>query len=190
VADDERPAFPLDRGATWLNLLATRGNAFGRQPVERLDSPERLAEWLAVSELRPRRGVLAADLRAALEFRELLRAFAMPVVRGQAPAVAAATGLAGFVREHEEPLTLVTGGRARRPAPGTALAALARVGRQAAEHLTGPERRLLKICSEHDCQGVFADATGRRRWCPAPACASRGRVRALRARRDEAARTR
>ncbi|MFI2584884.1 CGNR zinc finger domain-containing protein, partial [Streptomyces rochei] len=36
---------------------------------------------------------------------------------------------------------------------------------------------------EHDCRGVFIDSVGRRRWCPSPACASRGRVKALRARR-------
>ncbi|MEU3521152.1 CGNR zinc finger domain-containing protein [Streptomyces sp. NPDC006654] len=31
------------------------------------------------------------------------------------------------------------------------------------------------------------DPPGRRRWCPSPACASRGRVRAMRARRSAAA---
>ncbi|WP_374102027.1 CGNR zinc finger domain-containing protein [Arthrobacter sp. ISL-5] len=33
-----------------------------------------------------------------------------------------------------------------------------------------------------DCRWVFLDPSKRRRWCPSPACASRGRVRAHRAR--------
>ncbi|MEU4521337.1 CGNR zinc finger domain-containing protein [Amycolatopsis sp. NPDC024027] len=32
---------------------------------------------------------------------------------------------------------------------------------------------------------MFADPAGRRRWCPSPACASRGRVRAQERRRAE-----
>ncbi|WP_433234201.1 CGNR zinc finger domain-containing protein [Actinomadura nitritigenes] len=74
-------------------------------------------------------------------------------------------------------------GRLVRAAPADGDAALARIARQAVDHLTGPERASLKVCPEDDCRGVFADPADRRRWCPSPACASRGRVRALRARR-------
>ncbi|WP_367187380.1 CGNR zinc finger domain-containing protein [Microbacterium sp.] len=45
---------------------------------------------------------------------------------------------------------------------------------------TGP-RSSSTGCDEVDCRWVFLDPSGRRRWCPAPACASRGRVRAHRA---------
>ncbi|MEU2424008.1 CGNR zinc finger domain-containing protein [Streptomyces sp. NPDC007851] len=55
------------------------------------------------------------------------------------------------------------------------------------DQLTGSDRRALRSCPEHDCRGVFIDPPGRRRWCPSPACASRGRVRAMRARRSATA---
>jgi predicted RNA-binding Zn ribbon-like protein len=82
-----------------------------------------------------------------------------------------------------EPVRLVAGHRLERNAPPTAATAFARLACQAADWLTGPLREDLRACPEEDCRGVFADPAGRRRWCPAPACASRGRVRALRERR-------
>jgi predicted RNA-binding Zn ribbon-like protein len=181
--------FRLDTGATWLNLLATRGSAFGRHPEERIPTPERLADWLAAVELTPLAPITAADLELARHLRETLRPLALSAAAGDAPAPQAAPDLIAFLKAHDEPLRLagVPGppGLAR-PAPRYAAAALGRIARQAADHLTGPERQVLKSCPESDCRGVFADPDGRRRWCPSPACASRGRVRAHRARKAEA----
>jgi predicted RNA-binding Zn ribbon-like protein len=81
------------------------------------------------------------------------------------------------------PVRLTDGWPPRRVPPRDTGEALARIARQALEQLTGPERHQLVSCAEHDCRWVFLDASGRRRWCPSPSCASRGRVRALRARR-------
>ena len=98
----------------------------------------------------------------------------------------AAADLAAFLAEHDEPVRLTTDDRLRRNPPLTTANALARIARQAVEPLTSADRLGLKECPEDDCRGVFVDPPGRRRWCPSPACASRGRVRALRARRAEA----
>jgi predicted RNA-binding Zn ribbon-like protein len=218
----ETAAFRLDTGATWLNLLATRGSAFGRHPEERIPTPERFADWLAAVELDPETDVTAADLELARHLRETLRPLALSAATGEAPGPEAAAGLIAFLRAHDEPLSLVaaagrpsqssqpgqssqTGQTSQtsqsgppdqhelsrtglsRPAPKTAAAALGRIARQAADQLTGPERHALKSCPESDCRGVFADPDGRRRWCPSPTCASRGRVRAYRARKAVAA---
>lgn len=189
--------FRLDTGATWLNLLATRGGAFGRHPQERIPTPERLADWLAAVELAPGAPVTAEDLATAHRLRETLRPLALSAATGEEVDAEAARRLAGasqeliaFLSAHDEPLNIAATGEApglHRPAPPTATAALARIARQAADHLTGPERHTLKSCPESDCRGVFTDPDGRRRWCPSPACASRGRVRAHRARKQAAA---
>ncbi|MDT7634181.1 MAG: hypothetical protein QOI50_6111, partial [Pseudonocardiales bacterium] len=92
-----------------------------------------------------------------------------------------------FAEGDAGPVRLAAGEPLRREPPANPAEALARIARQALEQLTGPERRHLVSCAEHDCRWVFLDPTGRRRWCPSPSCASRGRVRALRARRKAAA---
>jgi predicted RNA-binding Zn ribbon-like protein len=182
--------FRLDTGATWLNLLATKGGAFGKHPEERVPTPERFADWLEAVGLTPAAAVTAEDLDLAIYLRETLRPLALSVATGEPPSPSAARDLIAFLAAYDDPLDLAATPAApglTRAAPPTASAALARVARQAADHLTGPERHTLKSCPESDCRGVFADPDDRRRWCPSPACASRGRVRAHRARKQTAA---
>ncbi|MEU5192036.1 ABATE domain-containing protein [Streptomyces klenkii] len=183
MTDENRLAFRFDCGATWLNLLATRGRHFSAHPVERLATPERLAEWLDRSELPPARPPGAEDLCRAHALRETLRPLALAVVEEQPPPPEAVAGLTRFLGEEGDPVQLLAADRLLRERPATTGAALARIARQAADHLTGPERHTLAVCPEHDCRGVFTNPTGRRRWCPSPSCASRGRVRAHRERR-------
>jgi predicted RNA-binding Zn ribbon-like protein len=175
--------FRFDCGATWLNLLATRSRHFSADAVELLPTVERFSEWLGKSELTPVQAPVEEDLEQAWALREILRALALATVSGMPPAPVPASALARFLVGAADPVHLSTGDRLRRQPPRTPRAALARIGRQAVDHLTGPDRHELTLCPEHDCRGVFADPSGRRVWCPSPACASRGRVRALRARR-------
>ncbi|MEY9870559.1 putative RNA-binding Zn ribbon-like protein [Streptacidiphilus sp. MAP12-33] len=181
---DDDLSFRLDCGATWLNLLATQGRHPTSTPIERIATPERLAAWLALHGLTPDAPVTEDDVRLAQELRRPIRALAWATVtRTPAPADAMRE-LGRFLRDHDEPVRLLTAeGGLRRAAPARTAGALSQVVRQAADQLTGPERLTLKACPEQDCLGIFSDPGGRRRWCPAPACASRGRVRALRARR-------
>ncbi|MEV5505585.1 CGNR zinc finger domain-containing protein [Streptomyces orinoci] len=187
MATEDKLAFRFDCGATWLNFLATQGRTFSAAPVERLATPGRLAEWLEHCELSPERAPDAADLRRARALRETLRALALATVAEQPPPAGAVAELTAFLAGHEDPVRLTVEGRLRRQAPATTADALARIARQAVDQLTGSDRLALKSCPEDDCRGVFSDPPGRRRWCPSPACASRGRVRALRARRGAAA---
>jgi predicted RNA-binding Zn ribbon-like protein len=179
VSDD----FRLDMGAPWLNLLATRGRHFGPQPVERIPTVERLRDWLARVELTPLTPVTHADLRTAHLLREVLRELALGAVDGVPPRADQVSPLTPFLKT--EPVHLAALDRLHRSAPPTASDAFARLACQAADWLTGPLRVDLRACPEQDCRGVFADPGGRRRWCPSPACASRGRVRALRERRRD-----
>ncbi|MDR8408716.1 CGNR zinc finger domain-containing protein [Nonomuraea sp. 3-1Str] len=180
-------AFRFDCGAVWLNLLATRGRTFSADPVERLGTPGRLAEWLERCELSPALPPDEDDVDQARKLRETLRALALATVDERPPPADAVAELAAFLAAYDDPVRLVAEDRLRREPPATTARALARVARQAADHMTGSDRLALKSCPERDCRGVFIDPPGRRRWCPSPACASRGRVRALRARRDATA---
>lgn len=168
-------------GAPWLNLLATRGRHFGARPVERIPTPERLRDWLEQVELAPLAPLTHADLAAAHRLREVLRELALGAVDGIPPRADQVSPLAAFLKP--EPVHLAALDRLHRSAPLNVDAAFARLAHQAADWLTGPLRHDLRACPEQDCRGVFADPGGRRRWCPSPACASRGRVRALRERR-------
>ncbi|MDL4816798.1 CGNR zinc finger domain-containing protein [Actinomadura opuntiae] len=183
MVKEDPGAFRLDCGATWLNLLATKGRAFGARPVERIPDVRRFAEWLEACELAPVRAVDAGDLERARRLRETLRPIALATVDGEPPLQDDVQTLAGFLSA-PDPVELAVDGRLVRAAPADGGAALDRIARQAVDQLTGPERAFLKVCPEDDCRGVFADPADRRRWCPSPACASRGRVRALRARRN------
>ncbi|MFI7059728.1 CGNR zinc finger domain-containing protein [Kribbella sp. NPDC050124] len=178
----DRMEFRFDLGATWLNLLATRGTHFGEHPVERMPTIERFSEWLDRVELRPTRKVTAEDLASAHQLRETLRPIALATVDGARPNPAHVKALARFL--DNDPLQLKLTNRLTRTRPTTATEALARIARQAVDHLTGPERQFLSACPEHDCRGVFTDPSNRRRWCPNPTCATRGRVRAHRARKS------
>jgi predicted RNA-binding Zn ribbon-like protein len=175
----------FDCGATWLNLLATRGTHFGEHPVERIPTVERFAEWLERAELTPARKASAAELELAWRLREILRPIALATVDGVRPEYEQVADLESFLSDHPAPARLGLRERLVVERPRTAGEALGRVARQAVDQLTGPEREFLSSCPEHDCRGVFSDPSGRRRWCPNPACASRGRVRALRARRAQ-----
>ncbi|MEU6430948.1 CGNR zinc finger domain-containing protein [Microbispora sp. NPDC046973] len=183
---DDTLAFRFDCGAVWLNLLATRGRTFGAAPVERLATPGRLADWLERCEMSPVRPPGQDDLRRTWALRETLRTLALATVEERPPPVGAVADLAAFLGEHDDPVRLSAEDRLRREPPATTAHALARIARQAVDQMTGADRLALKSCPEPDCRGVFVDPPGRRRWCPSPACASRGRVRALRARRSAA----
>src|SRR5947209_2740423 len=98
--------FRLDTGATWLNLLATRGSVFGRHPEERIPTPERFADWLAAVELAPETDVTEADLEMARHLRETLRPLALSAATGEQPDPEAAPELITFLHAHDEPLRL------------------------------------------------------------------------------------
>lgn len=191
-SDGERRKQPGTRwlrsetGARWLDLVGTVGRAYGPAPIERLSSPERLREWLAIAGLLPGTGPTGADLVRARTLREALRGLALATVHG-GPWPAADIEVLNEVLADDRPLALAAAGhRAAMCPPATAREALARIARQAAEHLTGPAAATLHTCADHDCGMLFLDPSGRRRWCSAEMCGVRHRVRAHRQRhRDE-----
>jgi predicted RNA-binding Zn ribbon-like protein len=173
----------FDTGATWLDLVATVSGAYGPEPFERLHDLDRLREWLTTEQLLPETEPVTADLDEFWRLREALRGLALARFRSEAPPTGD-LALLNEVLARDVPLTVrinrsgaLTVGR-----PATVGEVLARVARQAVEHLTGPEAETLGACADHDCGMLFLDPVGRRRWCAPEICGVRNRVRAHRER--------
>jgi predicted RNA-binding Zn ribbon-like protein len=177
-------ALRFDLGPSWLNLLGSVGSAYGPAPIERMTGPDRLAEWLAHEGLTPASGEVPAetDIELARELREALRSLMLSRVRDRPINPDAVTVLNRFLAADEPLHVTVTGTGPYLEPPRTVTAALARVAREAADHLTGPEAAHIHQCAAEDCAGAFIDESGRRRWCSDDRCGVKSRVRAHRAR--------
>jgi predicted RNA-binding Zn ribbon-like protein len=178
-------ALRFDTGASWLDLVATVGNAYGPAPVERMDNKDRLIDWLAHEQLQPERRPTAADLPYAWRLREVLRPLGLAAARGESLPASGFQALNEFLEE-DRPLRIGRDrhGREVIRRPPTVGAALGRVARQAAEHLTGPVADRLRTCDDTECAILFLDPSGRRRWCAADLCGVRHRVREHRRRQQ------
>ena len=172
----------FDAGAAWLDLLATVGSAYGAEPVERLIDPPVLQRWLDHQGLAAERAPTDADVASARALRETLRPLVLAVLDGTPVPAEPLQALQRWL-DDDVPLRAVErAGRAAPAPPPTPAAALARVARQALEHLGGPEAEHLHACAADDCRMAFLDPVGRRRWCAPERCGVRARVRAHRAR--------
>jgi hypothetical protein len=137
--------FRYDAGTAWLNFLATLGSRFSPAPVERMPTPQRLAEWLAHEGLAPAVPPGEADLAAAYELRAALAHVVFALIDGEpvpAPALELVQEVAGRDRT-----------------------ALARLAGQALDHLAAPGPHQLRICADPGCTMVYLDPSGRRRRC-------------------------
>jgi predicted RNA-binding Zn ribbon-like protein len=176
------PDLRLDAGATWLDLLASVGNAYGTDPVERLTGPPVMQRWLDHHGLTAEVAPTEADVADARALRETLRPLVLAVLEGTPVPTARLDDLQRWL-DADVPVRAVV--RAGRPAPArppTPAVALARVARQALEQLGGPQAEHLHACADDDCRMAFLDPGGRRRWCAPERCGVRARVRAHRAR--------
>ena len=175
-------SFHFDHGAPWLDLPPTVYGRFRPETFDRLSSPARLADWLAAVQLAPRRQPDAADLLLVREVREALWRVVRATAEGRAVSRAAVRTLNDVVDGTSSPRLSVTAQGLRAAPPATTREALGRVVRQAVDVLSGPGAATLRVCADETCSGVFADESGRRRWCSDTRCGSRARVSAHRAR--------
>ncbi|OKJ94945.1 hypothetical protein AMK26_30390 [Streptomyces sp. CB03234] len=179
-----RDSEPLTGEPLALDLVNTRpATAGGRTDL--LDTPERLAAWLALEEARmgPETGgdvPTEADLAAIHAVRAHTERAVHALLRGQEPPAAALRGLTDAQRVAPAVRELTwDGGRVtptvRRTGPlGIRLAAL--LAEAAADLLTDPAIGRLRECEADDCVMLFLPANPRRRWCSAARCGNRARV--------------
>lgn len=164
-------------GAVWLDLLATRGRAYGAEPIERLRDLPALQAWLDHEGLVPVAPLVDADVARVTSLRETLRPLVLAVLDNEDPPQVAT--LQPWLDADEPVRAVVRDGRPAAAPPSTLDAALARIVRQAVEQLPGAP---LAACGDAECRMAYLDPTGRRRWCSPETCGVKARVRAHRAR--------
>ncbi|MCZ4118799.1 CGNR zinc finger domain-containing protein [Streptomyces sp. H39-S7] len=194
----------FDTGRVSLDLLATVSGRLSEEPVDRLDSPRRLTQWLYGTGLVPSGTAVAVDaawLGRFLVLRDVLRRVVATQLAagprdGTSPAALSAddplstTPSAADVSRLNAAALAAPPAPSARPAPDGTLvrtlaaqpdcgALLAAVARDAVELLTDPVARAqLRQCEGESCSLVYLDASRgrRRRWCSSEICGNRERV--------------
>ncbi|MEV5428130.1 ABATE domain-containing protein [Streptomyces sp. NPDC052701] len=179
-----RDSEPLTGEPLALDLVNTRpAGSDGRTDL--LDTPQRLAAWLALQDDRlgaeTGGGVpTGADLAAVHAVRAHTEAAVRAVLHGQEPPAAAlrvltdAQRAAPAVRELAWDGSTVTATPRRTGPLGVRLAA--RLAEAAADLLTDPAVGRLRQCEADGCVMLFLPAHPRRRWCSPGRCGNRARV--------------
>jgi predicted RNA-binding Zn ribbon-like protein len=169
-------------GRDWLDFAATHIGRYTDVRHDLIGTPGQLRAWLTEWGHAPSASITDDDVAWAQRLREALHGLARSAATDSAPS-AHDVRLVDEALADDAPVGLRRTGTslaARRP--GTTREALARLARQAADDLTGPHPTRLQACGDDECSGIFADPTGRRRWCADDRCGVKARVRAHRAR--------
>jgi len=157
--------------------------------AEELTSPEALAGWLAARGLLEGSKATEADLAAALELREALRA-SLATHNGAQPQPGAAAVLERTAETGQLGVRFTTGGHVTiEPRAGGVAGALARLLAPVAEASADGTWSRTKACQADDCRWAFYDHSRNRsgRWCDMAVCGNRHKVRNHRTRRGSGA---
>ncbi|MEU3754953.1 ABATE domain-containing protein [Streptomyces olivoreticuli] len=176
----------FDAGRLCLDLVATVGGRFSEEPVERLDTPERLRDWLlAAGVVPPGTPLGAVDTGWLGRFhaaRDLLHRVVHAEVDGRAadPDLERVNALAATAPPALRAVRADDGTLIRTVAAAPDCGALVgQICRDAVELLTDPATRgQLRQCEGDTCSLVYLDTSRgrRRRWCSSEVCGNRVRV--------------
>jgi predicted RNA-binding Zn ribbon-like protein len=174
----------FDAGSLSLNLVATVARRY-KDPIERLDSPERLCAWLSGVGLSVDGTPSDDDLARVRAFREDLNELFRSALAGTPPAAGVLEQVNAVAAAVVSQLcsTSVGVALASSSAHGELDPVLALIAADAIRIVTSNDRLELRTCQADDCQMVYL-ARGRRerRWCSSERCGNRSRVAAHRAR--------
>jgi predicted RNA-binding Zn ribbon-like protein len=168
-------SFHAELGAPSLHFVATVGHRHREAPVERLTSPQRLAEWFVEAGLLSEPPVLTeSDLASARVLREAIFRTIGARTRSQPFAERDVATINSFADDELPRTILRADGTAVRTATAPVRAALAAVARDAIDVLTQHVNDL-RICQGDDCSALFIDTSRgkRRRWCTMSRCGNR-----------------
>jgi predicted RNA-binding Zn ribbon-like protein len=174
--------FRTGLGRDWLDFAATHIGRYAGVRHDLVETPGQLRAWLTEWGLAPVGSVTPDDVAWAQRLREALHGLARSAATRSSPS-ARDVRIVDEALADDVPVGLRrTGTTLAANRPGTTRQALGRLARQAADDLTGPHAARLRACGDDECSGIFADPTGRRRWCADERCGVKARVRAHRAR--------
>ncbi|MGH3855019.1 MAG: CGNR zinc finger domain-containing protein [Pseudonocardiaceae bacterium] len=179
----------FDTGRLCLDLTATVGSALGDSPVERLESPDRLRQWLVGAGLLTTEQNIEVDAGWLALFRSLRTLIDRTVHDALAEHVRDADldRINSFTRVAPPAIRIERddhGFRAKLNTPVTAEAFASVISRDLISLLASQQRGLLHQCDREDCGLVYVDTSRghRRRWCSGASCGNRERVARHRAR--------
>ncbi|GAB3168680.1 CGNR zinc finger domain-containing protein [Myceligenerans halotolerans] len=166
-------------------LTERRGDA-----VERIPTPQRLVDWLAVSGLAVE-SCTPAQLERARELRESIHAAATAAAR-QDPLPAPAVSVINDCSTHGRAAAILTpeGERHWRLSSASAVQdAMGVIAADAISIISGERDGRLALCASPTCQAAFFDTSRSRtrRWCDMNTCGNREKKARFNAHRHESA---
>ncbi|MEV5002243.1 CGNR zinc finger domain-containing protein [Nocardioides sp. LML1-1-1.1] len=182
------PDFRFDTGRLSLDLVATVGARLSGAPVERMTGPDRLALWLATTDLVAvdEAVVEPAWVDAFVDLRALLHRLVHARVDDRAPDPGDLDRLNALAAGPRRPRRLAADWTVRAGGAPSLDHALAAVAADAVDLLGGADADRLHVCEGPTCDLVFVDTSRaqRRRWCSNGACGNRSRVASHRRRQS------
>jgi predicted RNA-binding Zn ribbon-like protein len=153
---------------------------------DELVSPAALAAWLRDRGLATVRSATEADLRAAVDLRESLRAELRAHHAGAEHSPP--EGLDRLMAGYPLRVSLSTGVPELEPTGSGAQAGLGRIVAAVAASRAERTWPRLKVCAESTCQWAFLDTSRNqsRSWCSMSVCGNRAKTKAYRTRHKQA----
>ncbi len=172
--------FDFIAGRLSLDFVATVSER-GTTDLERLSTPDDLADWIALAGLTQRRLTPTdTDLAAARAVREAIFGLVTAWTRGTAPAERHRRTVNAAAAKSPPTPALTRGGHVTRA--GNTDSVLALLARDALELADSPDRALVRWCADPSCTRPFVDRSRghRRRWCGMRGCGDRAKAAAYR----------
>ncbi|GLY81904.1 CGNR zinc finger domain-containing protein [Actinoallomurus iriomotensis] len=168
-------------GRPCLDLTTTLQVRHREHPVETLNTPSDVRDWIAQAGLTGPVDVDDAGLEQTRELRETIHRLCRAALTATAPAPGDVASLNATAAR--PPLVpRLADGSVRHE--GDLSQALSTLARDAIDLLAGPYAGRIRECAHPDCSRLYLDAShaGRRRWCGMTACGNRSKSAAYRRR--------
>lgn len=180
---DESPEFRLG-SVLATSFTATLTERWG-EPVERIPTPQRLGDWLAVNGL-PVDGCTAAQLASARELREAIHRAATAAASGRPLPVDAVAAINDHSAKGRAAAVLTPEGRRGwdlRARSGGVVDALGVIAEDAIDVVSGSRDGRLALCASPTCRAAFFDTSRSRtrRWCDMNTCGNKEKKARFRA---------
>lgn len=172
--------FEFIAGRLSLDFVATVSER-GTTDLDRLSTPDDLADWIALAGLTDRRLTpTETELGHARNLREAIFGLVTAWTAGTAPAERHRRTVNAAAAKSPPTPALTRGGRVSRA--GNADSVLALLARDALDLADSPDRGLVRWCADPRCTRPFVDQSRghRRRWCGMRGCGDRAKAAAYR----------
>lgn len=180
---DPQGLFRLDNETLAFRYTATVSHRDGH-PLERLDEPIKLRQWLAANDLDPGATPTATELAQARELREAIYRLGAALAHDRQPAPPDLDLLNGAAAAGAPtPVLDANGMHWSIESADPVGAALAVIARDAIHVLGTPTRGRIKTCEGPECAGLFLDTSraATRRWCSMNTCGNKNKKNRMRA---------